>query len=64
MPAKSKAQFRLLQGIAQGSIPPKGGLDRKTAAEFVAGQSPKRLPKRKKARRKAKTKPHWSDKIK
>ena len=44
MPAKSKAQFRLMKGIAEGSIAPKGGLSRKTAGEFVQGQSPKKLP--------------------
>lgn len=46
MPAKSKAQFRLMQGIAHGSIKPKGGLTRAKAAEFVSGQSPKGLPKK------------------
>lgn len=44
MPAKSKAQFRMMKGIAEGSIPPKGGLTRKTAGEYVEGQSPKKLP--------------------
>ena len=44
MPAKSKAQFRLMKGIAEGSIPAKGGLTRKSAGEFVQGQSPKKLP--------------------
>jgi hypothetical protein len=47
MPAKSKAQFKLMKGIAEGSIPPKDGLTKKTAAEFVKGQSPKKLPNRK-----------------
>ena len=44
MPARSKAQFRLMKGIAEGSIKPKGGLSKATAREFVAGQSPKKLP--------------------
>ena len=47
MPARSKAQFRLMQGIAHGSIPETKGLTRRKAAEFVRGQSPKGLPKRK-----------------
>jgi hypothetical protein len=48
MPAKSKAQFRLMQGIAHGSIKPKGGLTPAKAQEFVEGQSPKKLPTRSK----------------
>jgi hypothetical protein len=47
VPAKSKAQFRLMKGVSEGSIPPKGGLTKAKAAEFVAGQSPKKLPERK-----------------
>jgi hypothetical protein len=47
MPAKSQAQFRLLKGIASGSIKPKDGLTKAKAAEYVAGQSPKKLPERK-----------------
>ena len=35
MPAKSKAQMRLMQGIAHGSIPSKGGLSRAKAKEFA-----------------------------
>lgn len=46
MPATSKAQFRFMQGVASGSIKPKGGLSKAKAAEFVKGQSPKRLPAR------------------
>jgi hypothetical protein len=65
MPAVSKSQFRLMKGIEKGSIPPKGGLSKSKAAEFVAGQSPQRLPQRKKAKkRKPSKKPHWSDRIK
>lgn len=48
MPAKTKAQFRLMKGIATGSIKPRGTLTRKVAREYVKGQSPKGLPKRKK----------------
>ena len=48
MPAKSRAQFRLMKGIAEGSIKPKGGLSKATASEFVGGQSPKGLPEKKK----------------
>jgi hypothetical protein len=33
-----------MEGIASGSIPPKGGLSKAKAAEYVAGQSPKGLP--------------------
>jgi len=46
MPATSKAQFRMMQGIAHGSIKPKGGVTKAKAAEFVKGQSPKGLPKK------------------
>ena len=47
MPAKSKAQFKLMKGVCEGSIKKKG-LSRKTACEYVKGQSPKGLPKKKK----------------
>lgn len=46
MPAKSKAQFRYMEGVAHGSIKAKG-LSRSQAAEYVRGQSPKGLPERK-----------------
>jgi len=53
MPARSQAQFRLMKGICEGSIPrsrwPKG-MTKAKACEFVKGQSPKGLPK--KAKRK------------
>jgi hypothetical protein len=53
MPARSKAQFRLMKGIAEGGIKPRKGLpSRKEAAEFVEGQSPKGLPERVKKRKK------------
>jgi len=48
MPAKSKQQFKLMKGVCEGSIKPKRGLTKKVACEFVQGQSPKGLPKRKK----------------
>jgi hypothetical protein len=44
MPAKSKAQFNFMQGIAHGGIKPKGGLTPGVAREYVKGQSPKGLP--------------------
>ena len=46
MPAKSKRQFKLMKGVCEGSIKRKG-LTRKVACEYVKGQSPKGLPKRK-----------------
>ena len=53
MPAVSKAQFRLMKGIATGSIKPrKAQPSKRVALEFVKGQSPKGLPKRKKKRAK------------
>jgi len=50
MPAKSKAQFKLMKGIAEGSIKPKGGITKKVALEFIKGQSPKGLPEKKRKR--------------
>jgi len=46
MPAKSKSQYRLMKGIAEGSIKPKGSLTKEKAAEFVSGQSPRGLPEK------------------
>lgn len=51
MPAKSRAQFRFMQGVAHGDIQARG-LNRAKAAEYVSGQSPKGLPERKKKRAK------------
>ena len=49
MPAKSKQQFKLMKGIAEGSIKTRPGLpSKKVAQEYIRGQSPKGLPKRKK----------------
>lgn len=47
MPARSKAQFRLMQAVAHGDakVP---GLSRGQAEEYIAGQSPKGLPERSK----------------
>ena len=49
MPAKSKSQWRLMKGIAEGSIKPRKGLPTKAQArEFIASQStPKGLKERK-----------------
>ena len=46
MPAKSRAQFRLMKAVEHGSakVP---GLSRSEAAEFTKGQSPKGLPAKK-----------------
>lgn len=46
MPAKSKAQYRFMQGVASGSIKAPG-LSKKQAKEFAAKtKNPKKLPKR------------------
>lgn len=53
MPAKSKAQFRLMKGIAEGTIPPRGSLTKKVAKEFVKEtKSVKGLPEHAKKKRK------------
>ncbi len=45
MPAKSKAQFKLMKAIAEGTYPSGyRGISRKVAREFVDHQSPKGLP--------------------
>lgn len=43
MPAKSRAQFRLMHAVASGHAK-KSGLSKAEAREYVAGQSPKGLP--------------------
>jgi len=49
MPAKSKAQFKLMKAIAEGTYPSGyRGISKKVAKEFVDHQSPKGLPSRKK----------------
>ena len=50
MPAKSKQQFKLMAGICHGGIRPKGKLTKRVACEYIRGQSPKGLPRRKKKR--------------
>ena len=47
MPAKSKAQFKLMKAICEG-IYPSGyrGISKKVACEYVGHQSPKGLPKK------------------
>lgn len=54
MPSKSKAQSRLMHGIASGGIKPKqGGPSKAVAREFVAadkGRSQSKLPERKSKR--------------
>lgn len=48
MPATSKAQWKLMKGIAEGSIPPRDGITKKAAQEFIRSQpSPKGLPAKK-----------------
>lgn len=46
MPTRSRAQFRLMKGIEEGSIKPKGKLTPSVAAEMTAGQSQAGLPER------------------
>jgi hypothetical protein len=46
-PARSKAQFRYMQAICNGSIKPPKGMTRAQACEYVEGQSPKDLPEKK-----------------
>ena len=49
MPVTSKSQFRLMKGISEGTILPKGSLTKAKAAEMVGNQSPEGLPERAKA---------------
>ena len=49
MPAKSKAQFRLMKAICEGTYPSgHRGISKKVACEFVKGQKPGGLPQKKK----------------
>jgi len=50
MPATSQQQFKYMQGICHGTIDPPKGMTREKACEYIAGQSPKGLPKRKVAK--------------
>jgi hypothetical protein len=53
MPAKSKAQYNYMQGVAHGDIKPgKSGPSREQAREFVQGQRPSNLPAHKPAPKK------------
>lgn len=52
MPARSKAQFRLLKGVAEGSIT-LPGMSKKEAKEYTKGQSPKKLPEKVKNKKKS-----------
>ena len=57
MPAKSKAQFKLMKAIAEGTYPSGyRGISKKVACEFVDHQSPKGLPKKVKKTKLAKRK--------
>ena len=48
MPAKSIKQYNLMKGIAEGSIKYRPGLPtKKVAQEYIRGQSPKGLPRKK-----------------
>lgn len=44
--ATSKSQFRLMKGIAEGTIPEKGTLTKAKAAEMVEGQTEQGLPEK------------------
>jgi len=47
MPAKSKAQWKLMKAIAEGAYPSGyRGITKKVAKEFIDHQSPKGLPKK------------------
>lgn len=45
MPAKSKAQFRLMEAAAHGKAK-NAHITTKVAKEFISGQSPKGLPEK------------------
>ena len=47
MPAKSKAQFKLMKAICEGTYPSGyRGISKKVACEYINHQSPKGLPKK------------------
>ncbi len=53
MPAKSKAQFKLMKAICEGTYPSgHRGISKKVACEFVRNQSPKGLPRKVKKKKK------------
>lgn len=45
MPAKSAKQYKLMAGVAHGSIPATGGLTKETAKSFV-NETPKSMRSR------------------
>ena len=49
MPAKSKAQYRLMKAAEHGSVK-LPGLSQSEATEYTEGQSPKKLPEFKKTK--------------
>ena len=63
MPAKSKAQFRLMQAVAHNpSIAKKTGISKSVGEEFVsATKAPKKLPERMKKGGKIKQRPMVPD---
>lgn len=53
MPAKSKAQFRFMQAVANGNAKKKPkGLSQEEAAEYIAGQLTQGLPEKVPAKKK------------
>ena len=60
-PARSKAQFRYMQGICNGSIEPPKGMTRAKACEFVEGQKDyKELPDKKESTKKSSYDKNWN----
>jgi len=58
MPAKSKAQFKLMKGICEGNYPTGyRGISKRVACEFVNHQSPRGLPRKKTTKKKKRGKP-------
>jgi len=55
MPATSKQQFKFMKAVEGGYIKAPG-LSKEKAAEYTAGQSPKKLPKFSKLRQKLRKK--------
>ncbi len=59
MPVKSRKQFRLMKGIAEGTIKPKDKLTASVAKEMTAGQSQVGLPERRLYRSTPQRKRNW-----
>lgn len=54
MPAKSKAQFKLMKAICEGTYPSGyRGISKKVACEYIKGQKPKGLPRHVKKKKKS-----------